>query len=559
MLAFPLVLAVATGGGCALPGPRVAASRRPVRARASLPPVARDLLVERTQGSAPAAVDREQSTPPSGFVDPVLVTLAEPVEDEEDAAPDPEIRPSGERTIVEEAPGFSDGVEIRQRPGRPRLMREPGDPVEGREDQPDTRLDRPRALRRGGGGGPTLAEEDEDEEEAGEEFKSDLLIRALGLEDSPLTAFGWLQGGFTGNPANPRSGDNFGVNPNTLANDYEFQQLYFVLEKPLDAKARDAYGFGYRIDSLFGTDWLQYHMTGLFDNAFAPGRLGYEPVQFYGEIHLPWLTPGGIDVKGGRFLALGGYEDLLAPSRPLNSGGYLFGYAHPFTHFGMMSTWHVTDRINVYNGAVNGWDRWVNRNYRWGYAGGVSWDSQDERTNLSLTLNAGPNQFPRFFQAGYLLEPNGVVPPPFLAGRRNVLYNRNTAVLLTSVLIHQWSDALTLVGEGDYGHETNIPGLGPGGTPTFSTWYGAAGWALYAFEKRVTGVYRAEVFRDVNGVRTGFDDSFFEMTLGLILKPKNWFWIRPEIRYDWAAGTPPYNDGKSGSQFTYGFDTIFLF
>src|SRR5207245_8518124 len=109
--------------------------------------------------------------------------------------------------------------------------------------------------------------------------------------------------------------------------------------------------------------------------------------------------------------------------------GYLLAYAHPFTHFGFMTTWHVTDRLNLYNGAVNGWDRWIDQNYRWGYAGGFSWDSVDDRTNLTVTFNLGPNQFPRFFKADYQLAPNGVPQPPFLAGRRNLSYKSHNAFL----------------------------------------------------------------------------------------------------------------------------------
>ena len=75
----------------------------------------------------------------------------------------------------------------------------------------------------------------------------------------------------------------------------------------------------------------------------------------------------------------------------------------------------------------------------------------------------------------------------------------------------------------------------------------------------MTGVWRSEVFRDNNGVRTGFADNFYEMTLGLIFKPEAWLWIRPESRYDWAQFTHPYNDGTRNSQFTLAVDAIFLF
>jgi hypothetical protein len=460
------------------------------------------------------------------------------------------------------APGFQDGVQLTPSPSPfSRRRGRPGRDGAGTsgDDQEDTNLDRSRAGRRGGGGGPTDEEEEEDEADDEENFKSDLLVRALGLEDSPYGAFGWLQASFTGNPAHPRSGENFGVNPNSRSNAFLFQQFYFVFEKRLDPARPKDYDWGFRTDNLFGTDWDQFHAVGLFDGAFRSNHFGYDPVQFYGEVHLPWITEGGIDVKGGRFYALAGYEDGRAPARPLNSGGYLFGFAHPFTHFGMMTTWHVTDRINLYNGAVNGWDRWINENYRWGYAGGVSWDSEDDRTNVTLTFNAGPNQFPRFFRQGYNLTLNGVTPPPFLAGRRNLAYSVNNAFLFTGVLIHEWTDKFTVIVENDEGVESNIPGLGPGGSTTNSQWYGLAGWFLYKFHEELTGVYRAEVFRDNHGVRTGFDNTFYEMTLGLIWKPRTWFWVRPEIRWDWTSGTPCYNDDTSKHQLTLGFDAIFLF
>jgi hypothetical protein len=49
------------------------------------------------------------------------------------------------------------------------------------------------------------------------------------------------------------------------------------------------------------------------------------------------------------------------------------------------------------------------------------------------------------------------------------------------------------------------------------------------------------------------------MTLGGIYRPRTWLWFRPEIRWDWASGVKPYNDGKSSSQLTLAFDVMFLF
>lgn len=461
--------------------------------------------------------------------------------------------------------GFPDEIRLGQadgarRPGRSTGTADDEDVIYGENDadQPDTNLGRSRAGRRGEGGGPTRAEDDENGNDE-DEFKSDLLEKALGLEDSPIGVFGWLQMSYTGNQYHPKDGLNFGVNPNQYANQFLFQQLWFTIEKRIDMKRSDEYQWGFRTDNLTGSDWNQYNMVGLFDQAFSSKYFGYDPVQFYGEVHLPWLTEGGIDVKGGRFFTLVGYEDAAAPGRPLNSATYSFGYGQPFTHFGVMTTLHVSDRLNVYNGIINGWDRWINENYRWGYTGGIVWDSPDERTNVSLSMITGPNQFPSYFPAGYKNEPNGVPPPPFLAGRRNLLYNKNNAVYFSQVLIHQATEELTLIGEASQAYETNIPYFGPGGSYTNAGWYGVAGFMLYEFNEKWTGVLRGDVFRDQHGVRTGFNNTFYETTLGLIYKPKSWFWIRPEIRWDWTTGEPAYNDATAKHQFTYGFDMIFLF
>lgn len=317
----------------------------------------------------------------------------------------------------------------------------------------------------------------------------------------------------------------------------------------------DEYDWGFRLDQIYGLDYRQLHMVGFLDGVFPANDPGWEATQLFGEVHLPWLTSGGIDVKGGRFLSLGGYEDPYAPGRPLDSASYMFSYAQPFTEFGMMTTFHLTDNVNIYNGAVNGWDRWINQTYRWHYTGGASWDSTDGRTNAAWTFDVGPIQFPRFFPARYPFTPNGVPQPPLLAGKKNPNYP-DQGFLTTFVLTHRWNDRLLTVVEADYGSDNNVPNP-RGAGPIDGQWYGLAGWFLLETNDRLTGVYRGEVFRDAGGLRTGFDNTYYEMTLGLIYKPRKWLWFRPEVREDWTTGAPAYS-GKS-DQLTIGFDSIFLY
>jgi hypothetical protein len=347
-----------------------------------------------------------------------------------------------------------------------------------------------------------------------------------------------------------------------------------VLENPLEQE--DELNFGFRIDSLFGNDWSFNYMQGLLNGVFSPpgSFAGYDPSQFYGEVHLPMLTEGGIDVKFGRWYTIAGYEVVPAIGRPMLSVPYMFTYGQPFTHVGAMTTWHLTPRINLYNGAINGWDRFFNERYKWGYIGGFSWTSEDERTSIAFTTVWGPNQYPTFLPSNQQLYTTGYLNIPTLAGVNNPGYQYNDRTLFTTVLTHQWTDKITQVVETDQGWERNVPGLASSivdgvvqnGAAKSAQWQSFGNWFFYTFNEKWTGVWRSEVFWDQQGGRTGLNDGnrfvgdrFYEMTLGLIWKPSPWIWVRPEARYDWSQYRPAYSDNTRKEQFTIGFDVIVLF
>jgi hypothetical protein len=427
----------------------------------------------------------------------------------------------------------------------------------------------PKSESAAGGGEPTEAEAAKEEEEAPARDETKLLMNALGLEEAKTKVYGWIQNSFTYNadgrgPANT----NFAVNPNYLADRWMGNQYYLIVERPLEQN--DRINFGFRVDNLFGTDWNFNHMRGLNEHSFRLNHfLGYDPAQFYAEVHLPYLTKGGIDIKGGRFYTILGYEVVPATGRPLLSVPIMFNYGQPFTHFGMLSTLHLTDRVNLYNGTVNGYDRWVNEGYKWNYLGGVTWTSKDGKLAVATSYIWGPNQYPRYLsgtsQQIFLL---GNTVPPHLDGRLNGAYGRNNRISFTTVATYKWTDKLTQVLESDQSFENNIPGSGgvalpgglfQGGNDRNDSWYSFGNWFLYTFNDKLTGVWRSEVFRDDGGQRLGFRDTLYEMTIGFIYKPKPYIWIRPEARYDWAQFTHPYDGGTRNSQLTLAVDAILLY
>jgi hypothetical protein len=409
------------------------------------------------------------------------------------------------------------------------------------------------------------AEDENEDKELHEEddFKTDLLNKLLGLEQSGLDIFGWVQANYTANPQIRADGSNFLLIPNSQANAFVFQQVYLVFEQRI--KEGDQIDCGFRMDNLFGVDAQNFHLNGLLNRTFAPDTFQYDPVQFYGELHLP-LTQG-LDIRGGRFFALPGYEAATAPGRPLLSTSDMFSFgAHPYTQFGVMATWHVNEQWTLYSGPVNGWNRWINDHDPWSYAGAFSRDSADGRTSLTITLNAGFTQFPRIFPAANRFPPglSGRFTPMQLINNPRLGYRNSDTTLFNIVLTHELTDDLTFVFEANQAIANHLDPLVPGMARGHASYYGLAGWFLRALSKRLTGVARAEVFRDNNGLLTGYSDNFYEATLGLIYKPVPWFWLRPEARIDWTQFSHPFNiddssDHGTNYQFTFGFDAIFLF
>jgi hypothetical protein len=396
-----------------------------------------------------------------------------------------------------------------------------------------------------------------------------LLMKALDIpDDTPLKIRGWIENSFTGNANGRGSGVNFGVNPNNKADQWIGNQYYLIFEKPLEQS--DEVNFGFRVDNLFGNDWQFTYMQGLFNRAFPNGWFaGYDMPQLFGEVHLPILTRGGLDVKGGRWYTIEGFEVVPAADRLLLSVPYSFNYGQPFTHVGVLTTLHLTSRIELYNGSINGWDRWINQRYLWGYIGGFSWKSWDEKTKSMFAAVWGPNQFPSFLPANQPLYPTGYINVPSVAGLNNPGYHRNDRTLFTLWVSHKWTDKLSQIVATTAGMERAIPGLGAptvSGVPQnahskYDTWYGFGNGYLYKFTDKITGVWRSEVFWDTNGARTGklVGDRYHEITLGVRYKPRDWVLIRPEARYDWSQFHPAYSNDTRKSQLTLAFDILLLF
>ena len=94
------------------------------------------------------------------------------------------------------------------------------------------------------------------------------------------------------------------------------------------------------------------------------------------------------------------------------------------------------------------------------------------------------------------------------------------------------------------------------GVPNVGTawWYGAAGYAIYKFNDKLTATWRNELFEDNRGVRTGFEGLYYETTLGVTWSPIRCLMLRPCVRYDHNFNSGAF-EGKH-SLFTACMDAI---
>lgn len=362
--------------------------------------------------------------------------------------------------------------------------------------------------------------------------------------------YGWLQMGFATNYSRPPNNLIFGVNFNNRANDFMLNQAYFVLEKTIDLDKRaNEFQVGFRVDFFGGHDapYFENPNLGMWPNLTgnklgtpASNEFGISMPQFWVEAHLPVLTERGVDVRVGRFYTMMGYELYPAPQQDFYSHSYEIIYGTPFTHFGVWTITHLGDTVDFHNCLIRGSETtFHDYNDSLEYMGGFTWTSCDKRNILAVNGIFGP-------------EPSAT----------NIGQNHDWRSVITAYYTRKFGshDQWRFVTGGNVGWQPGATAI-PNGAGDFQAadWYGYSSYLFYTIDPRLIVGARGEWFRDDDGFRTGFADSYWEITLGLTWKPFQNLRVRPEVRWDWADGTTPYNAGTKSSQFSTSIDLVWEF
>lgn len=363
------------------------------------------------------------------------------------------------------------------------------------------------------------------------------------FKQTGLQLGGWLNAGISINPDQPRDHFNGAVGFSDRANELQFNQLYWFLERDISQDSRQ-WSWGGRLDFVFGSDAFYTRAMGdpsdHWDSHLLHQRIyGIALPQAYLDVSIP--IGRGLRFKIGEFYTLLGNESVMAPDNFFYSRSYAMQFGEPFSHAGVLANYALSDSVDLTAGAVTGspfagWDGgFQHRLENWGFVGGINvkWP----KTASSLALSGSH---------GSLSE---------VSGQDVNLYS----VVFKQTVGEHWHYTL----QHDYGWTNNVEGN------SGAQWYGVVGYLTHEVSRQLGLGLRLEWFRDDDGTRvglparkptsTGHAANYYAATVGANWKPRPWLNLRPSVRYDISDGWSAFDAGQSERQLLVSADVIVTF
>jgi len=319
--------------------------------------------------------------------------------------------------------------------------------------------------------------------------------------------------------------------------DLLLNQIDLYIERLVDP-SKGKFDVGGRIEMIYGSDSRLIHSLGLFDYHgiynVPPGTNKGPDEQFdLNQAYVDFAIPvgNGLRLRAGKFNTLLGYETINPTTNSLYSHSYLFGFAIPFTHTGLLATYVLNKDWTFDLGVTRGWDTSTeDDNDTMDVTGRASWTIND-KSALYISFVIGPDQ------------PGD---------------NSNYRDVIDVIYTQKIADQLTIAINADYGYQFNGSNSG-----SDDQWYGVAGYGTYTLSSMFALTGRLEYFNDEDGYR-GLGSSVYEATVGVTITPMpndsigSNLKIRPEVRYDYAKDAI-FDGGTDRSQATFGVDAYFTF
>ncbi len=392
-----------------------------------------------------------------------------------------------------------------------------------------------------------------------------------------ITQSFWIEGGSTFNTVKKSGDRNFGRLFDDKTNSFQLNQVTYTIQRKIDSTL-PTYDFGFKFQGMYGSDARYTHFLREFQYATGDSTNQFDIVEANLQLHTPWFTDGGFDIKAGQYPTLEGVETIDPTTNYLYSHSYIFNFGIPLKHTGVITVLHATSMIDLYAGVDTGVNTSVgsgdNNDYV-SFHGGVGFNLMDGNLTILATTHIGPEN-PKKYANGSTL--------PRTADTKNRYLNDISTTW-------KFNDKLTFLNDLNY-IEDDCQAVGAAGASRCGTarGYGVAQYAVYQLDDVFTLVGRAEVWRDEEGAfaaqfNNNLDFVRFEegeplkgatfgggrttyggFTAGVNIKPAmsipvfSSLMIRPEVRYDTSLNnTKPFGNNTKRNQATFASDFILQF
>lgn len=309
---------------------------------------------------------------------------------------------------------------------------------------------------------------------------------------------------------------------------FKLQAVKLTVQKEVSAESR----VGFRADVIAGDDAEVIHAAGLGESSDS-----FDLEQAYAEVSLGLggIGMNDLNLKVGKYVTFAGAEVIESKDNWNISRGILFGYAIPFTHTGLRTTYTFDNGWDIALGVNNGWDVADDNNSAKTFEGHVGFNGIELPGDSSLTISANT----------YI-------------GSESADNDGATRSLADTVVTYKtpWK-WLTFVYNFDYANEDEA--LEDGSS---ASWYGHAGYARFDINDEWSFSLRGEYMNDDDGVRvnSGTPADYKELTGTVEYRPWKNLITRFEYRAD-RASEEVFNDedGTTDTQSTFAGQMIVTF
>ncbi len=213
----------------------------------------------------------------------------------------------------------------------------------------------------------------------------------------------------------------------------------------------------------------------------------------------------GIEMKFGKFATLLGGEVIESPYNPNVSRSFMFGYAIPFTHTGVLFSTALSDNISLTAGVVNGWDNVRDNNNGKTFLGSLGLEFGD----LAWTFNG-------------------------VFGAEDDDSGSSKTGVFDTVLTYSPMENVNLLANFDYGTASEQVGGDDADWTGLSGIVTLGGGLLDESLADWSFALRGEWFSDPDGYRTGIEQDLREVTGTFKWQMTENLQARLEFRHDWS-------------------------